>query len=295
MRTILFRISYLLLIAFHSAGAAEVTAVDDGTREALSLDGFYQKQVKVGGFAIVSSAKVSDFALLEAASIVGSMLNDRPDVLEALNKENVRLAVMAIDEFTSDVPEHSDLLPNEWWDKRARGLGPTKARPAVSCGEENLLKYEGDPYFTENILVHEFAHAIHYAINSFDAEFEPRLKKIYADAMTKELWKGKYAASNFSEYWAECVQSYFGDNRENDHDHNHVNTRPELEEYDPDVFALVEETFKSSEWQYVSPLLRKEPAHLAGFDREKAPKFEWPERLKDVKTERFQNRLKKKE
>ena len=289
MKTILI----LLLSGSLALSAAEVTPVDDATRTNLNLDPFYQQQIKVGGFAIVSSDKVSDFAMKEAASIVGSMLKDRPDVLKALNDEKVRLAIMAIDEFTSDVPEHSDLKPNEWWDKRARGLGPTKPRPAVSCGEENLLKLKGDPYFTENILVHEFAHAIHHAINSIDKEFEPRLKKIFESAMKKELWKGKYAASNFSEYWAECVQSYFGDNRENDHDHNHVNTRPELKEYDPDAYALVDETFKGSEWQYVSPLERKELAHLEEFDRENAPEFAWPERLKNVKTERFQNRLKK--
>ena len=43
--------------------------------------------------------------------------------------------------------------------------------------------------------------------------------------MEEGLWKGKYASVNHHEYFAEGVQSWFDNNRENDHDHNHVNTR----------------------------------------------------------------------
>lgn len=51
---------------------------------------------------------------------------------------------MAQDEMTTDVPEHCDLRPKDYWDRRARRLGATDARPAVSCGEENLLCLPGD-------------------------------------------------------------------------------------------------------------------------------------------------------
>ena len=37
----------------------------------------------------------------------------------------------------------------------------SRSVPSVSCGEENLLALEGDPYSTECILIHEFAHNIH--------------------------------------------------------------------------------------------------------------------------------------
>ena len=106
--------------------------------------------------------------MLEARYIVTSMLSNRPDVLKSLAKKKIRLTVMAVREFTTDVPEHSDLKPAKYWDRRARGLGPTDVRPCVSCGEENLLKYPGDPYKTENILVHEFAHAIHEGLKAID-------------------------------------------------------------------------------------------------------------------------------
>ena len=50
--------------------------------------------------------------------------------------------------------------------------------------------------------------------------------------MSEGLWKTKYAAVNSREYFAEGVQSWFNNNRPPDHDHNHVDTRKELIEYE---------------------------------------------------------------
>ena len=231
-------------------------------------------------FAILSSSNVSDASLFEAAYLIEQMLKGRDDIRLALIESKTRLAVMAPDEFTTDIPEHSDLTPKIFWDRRARGLGATPARPTVSCGEENLLCLRGDPYHEENILVHEFAHAIHHmGLERIDANFDVRLQAIYEQAMQNGLWEGKYAANNHHEYWAEGVQSYFGTNRQPDHDHNHVDTRDELAEYDPRLFALIDETFRSNPWQYARPEHRKELPHLRDWDVAKLPTFSWPEHL----------------
>ncbi len=243
----------------------------------------YTKYVSARGFPVLGSAKVNDFALLEAAYLINHMLGPRPDVRTALIESGCRFAVMAVDEFTTDVPEHSTLKPKEYYDRRARGLGPTTERPAVSCGEENLLCLAGDPYAAENILIHEFAHAMHLmGLNRADKAFEPKLKKVYERAVASGLWKGKYAGKNMHEYWAEAVQSYFDTNRPPDHDHNHVRTREGLEEYDQRAFALVDEVFHGSEWRYVKPADRKELGHLAGFDVKAAKRFAWPPELRDL-------------
>jgi hypothetical protein len=189
---------------------------------------------------------------------------------------------MAHDEFTTMVPEHSDLKPARYWDKRARGLGATPRRPAVSCGEENLLAYPGDPYAKENILIHEFAHAVHeMALNEVDPTFDGRLKKAYDAAKGAGLWQGSYAATSRNEYWAEGVQSWFDCNRENDRAHNHVNTRAELKEYDPALARLVAEVFGDGPWRYRKPAARPQAAraHLQGYDAARAPRFAWPEDL----------------
>ena len=241
---------------------------------------FYCQHVSCGGFPVLSSNKVSHYALAEAAYLIDNMLATRPDVRQALINNKIHMAVMAETEFVTDVPEYAYLRPKPYWDRRARGLGPIDRHPVVSVGAENLLQYPGDPYHTESILVHEFAHAIHHmGLNTVDKSFDDTLEKTYASAMKKGLWKGKYASTNAAEYWAEGVQSYFGNNRPPDHDHNHVDTRPELAAYDPDLAHLIDTVFKGSTWQFTWPHERPNAKHLRGYDPTKAPTFSWPERL----------------
>ncbi|MEX2121457.1 MAG: hypothetical protein WD847_17845 [Pirellulales bacterium] len=275
----------LLVLVFCVATAAageplSVAEVPALLREELALAPFYAKCVPDAPIPVLGSQKVSDYALLEAAWLVERMLSGREDLAEALRKSRTRLAVMAHDEFTTDVPEHSDLTPPEYWNKRARGLGATRRRPAVSCGEENLLSYPGDPYVGENILIHEFAHAIHeMGLNSVDETFDARLAGVYAKAMETQLWKGTYAATNKNEYWAEGVQSWFNTNRVNTRDHNHVGTREQLKEYDPALAGLIAEVFGDDPWVYSVPAERSAPGHLDGYRPEDAPRFTWPDHI----------------
>ena len=251
----------------------------------LMLSSFYEKYVSVNGYPVVSSGKVNDFALKEAAYLIDMMLAQRPDVKDAMIKSGSRMIVMAHNEYTTDVPEHAHLKPKEFWDARARGLGGSRTDPVCSCGEENLLAFEGDPYSTENILIHEFAHNIHYrGMDRLDDTFDDRLKKSYETAMEAGLWKGKYASVNHAEYFAEGVQSWFDNNRQPDHDHNHVDTRAELLEYDPGLAALCAEVFGGTKLAYTKPTQRLR-GHLQSYDPSKAPKFAWPESFKKVQHE----------
>ncbi|MEO8353183.1 MAG: hypothetical protein ABI680_15745, partial [Chthoniobacteraceae bacterium] len=159
----------LFLAASIAISAAMPKPIPEALREKFQLDRFYQKYVEGGGFPIVGSARVSDAALAECAWMVEHMLAHRPEIGTALGQANVRFAVMAFDEYTTDIPEHASLRPKVYWDRRARGLGASVERPAVSGAEENLLAFPGDPYPTENIALHEFAHAIHeMAMKSLD-------------------------------------------------------------------------------------------------------------------------------
>ncbi|GBD35885.1 hypothetical protein HRbin36_01000 [bacterium HR36] len=249
-------------------------------RHAWRLSEFYEKCVLADGLPILASKRVNDYALLEAAYIVDQMLAGREDLRQALVKNRIRVVVMAYNERTTDVPEHADLRPADYWDRRARGLGATRARPAISCAEENLLEYPGDPYRGENILVHEFAHTLHeIGLREVDKTFDKRLREAYEAAMKAGLWKMTYAATNHSEYWAEGVQSWFHCNRTNDRQHNHVNDRMTLRQYDPALAKLLAEVYGNNEWVYIPPSQRKEAAHLAGYDRSRAPTFRWDNRI----------------
>lgn len=248
------------LCTLPAAPPAMVTPVPSEVREGLDLSPFYKKYTDAGGLAVVGSDKVSDAALLEAADTVRHMLADRDDILQAIVKNHIRLAVMSPDEKTTDIPEHSDLTPKEYWDKRARGLGATHERPAVSCAEDNLLNLKGDRYNTENILVHEFAHTVHLmGMNTLDPTFDHRLHDVYDKAMEKGIWRETYAASNDREYFAEGVQAYFDCAAPPAPGvHNDINTRERLEKADPDLFALIDGVFKQSKWRYVRYDKRRE-------------------------------------
>lgn len=264
--------------------AAQVVKPPKSEVDRLKLSPFYEQLLSAGGFPIVASAKVSPFALHEARYLIDQMLEGRDDIRQRLIKNKVRFAVMAVDEMTTAIPEHSDLTPAKYWDRRARGLGATPHRPAVSCGEENLLRFPGDPYWQESLLIHEFAHAIHkMAVRELDPTFDRRLKETYQAAIKQGLWQGKYAGTNCDEYWAEGVQSWFDDNRPEDHDHNHVNTRKELIAYDPALAKLIEEVFGARAWRYAKPAARPAPEreHLAGYDPKAAKHFRWPDGLEE--------------
>lgn len=250
----------------------------------LGLSAFYKKHVNAGGIPVLGSGRVSDAALLEAADIVDHMLAGRDDVRRAIANNHVRVAVMAVSEFTTDVPEHSGFHPRRYWNRRYRGIGATTPRPAVSCGEENLLSSQGDPYVGESLFVHEFGHAVHeMGVRALDPEFDARLRSTYEAALAAGLWKGTYAGQSPTEYWAEGVQSWFDANRENDREHNSVGTRAKLKEYDPRFARLLSSVFGDKEWRFKPIPARSagELEHLHGFQPEKAPRFEWPRELAD--------------
>ncbi|MCY4568054.1 MAG: hypothetical protein OXD49_07040 [Candidatus Poribacteria bacterium] len=255
----------------------------DTVRKTFDLNPFYKQWIDMEGLPVVASAKVNPYAVKEAAYLIRQMIGHRQDVLQALAQNNVRFAVMAYNELTTQIPEHSDLQPDFYWDRRARGLGSTPARPAVSCGEENLLNYAGDPYSTENILVHEFAHAIHQmGLNTVDPSFDDRLQVMFEAAVEKGLWKDTYAITNRAEYWAEGTQSWFDTNRANDDQHNHVDTRDKLKEYDPSLAALLTEVFGDTDWRYTQAVTRTHLSHLQGFSPDASPKFEWSPELMEL-------------
>ena len=242
-------------------------------REAFELDPFYQQWIDVGGMPVLASVKVNPYAVKEAAYLIKQMIGHRQDILQAMAENEVRFSVMAYNEMTTQIPEHSHLRPKFFNDHRSRGLGGQ----TTTCGEENLLNYQGDPYWTENVLVHEFAHTLHnIGLNTVDPSFDVRLRIMYEAALEAGLWQGTYASTDHHEYWAEGTQSWFNINEEHGPLHNHVNTRSELKNYDPDLAALLIEVYGDRRWRYTPPATRTHLPHLQGFNPEDFPTFEWP-------------------
>ena len=180
--------TFLLGFCLATAARAETPQYEVTAPPAkLKAPEFYTKFIDAHGFPILGSHNVNDYALKEAAFLANQMLDHRPDVRNAMIASGSRLVVIAHNEFTTDLPEFADFKPKNFWDARARGTGGSATDPYCSCGEENLLGYQGDPYATECILIHEFAHNIHLrGMARVDDTFDRRVKAAYASAMKAE-------------------------------------------------------------------------------------------------------------
>mgnify|MGYP002388522465 FL=1 len=224
----------------------QVRAVPDEVRGDFSLAPFYKKYVDANGLPILSSDAPDDESLRRACRLVVNMLSKRSDAREKLIELRVRFVVIGRDEGTADIPEYGfrdkPQAEKDAINARARGIGSQ----ASSCGEENLMCLAGDRYPAESICVHEFSHTIHEALKQLDPNFEDRLKADFNDASSRGILKDTYRSENYDEYWAEGVQDWYDTNAEADPPdgiHNAVNTRKELESFDPRLFALIGEVF----------------------------------------------------
>ncbi len=231
----------------------------------LALDPFYKKYTDALGIHVVSSEKVPDAALLVARDIIIHMLSKRPDLRAEMVKKKMRVGVMAMSESTTDVPEQKNwkkprrddprltpgernnydngiakMTDKEYWDKRARGMGGNP----TTCAEENLLGYPGTRYYGENILVHEFSHAIMgVGIRTVDPAMFKEIQETYKEAMARGLWKNHYASTTASEYWAEGTQTWFWSNYEYMDGTTRVQTPEDLEKYDPKLYELLSRVY----------------------------------------------------
>ncbi len=229
-----------------------VSAVPDS----LGLDKFYVKYVDVNGLPLISSWRVPDSAFVAAHRTLYAMTCMlAPEVLDAMVRSNARIAIMGRYEGTTDLPEHHYLVNDTAlnWDLRARGLGGTIEEPLTSCAEENVLAYQIDKYHAEDILIHEFAHAIHcIGIIQVNTTFNDRLQNLYEKAKQRGILDNTYRITDKEEYFAEAVQDWFNVNAEMPHTdgkHNWCNTREELRDYDPDLYALLAEYFPETNQQ----------------------------------------------
>jgi len=196
--------------------------------------------------AVVAHKDVDDRALQRTKEIVLGMLAKRPDVLEAMVKRGMYLIIIGKDQVYTDMPEYRNTPDPAYMNERVRGTG---GKP-TSFGEENLLSLPLDRYDDESIAVHEFLHTIDSTLATIEPDWNKRKNDAYRKALDKGLYKNTYAAGNAAEFWAEAAQAYFDCNRVNNWNHGPVGNRSDLKSYDPDTYALVDETFRKNDWRY---------------------------------------------
>ena len=248
-------------------------------RDFFDLDPFYEQWINVGGFPVLASAKVNPYALKEAAWLIEKMIGHRPDVIRTMVGNKARFSVIAQIEIITEIPEYRNdtPVPPDFLIFRERGWGGGHGDTA-SSSEENILNYRGD--FTGgryNVLIHEFAHAIHRFGFGFGSTFDAQLGMLYEAAMKKGLWNGTYATSDRREYWAEGTQAWFHPDGSGSFS-RFGNTRQALKRYDPGLARLLTEVYGDGQWRYTLPETRNHLRHLLGFNRREMPTFNgWPE------------------
>ena len=87
-------------------------------------------------------------------------------------------------------------------------------------------------------------------VKRLDVEFDKKVSKLFDAATEKKLWKGTAAARDRFEYWAAGVEAYFdavGGGTAPNGAARPIATREALKAYDPDLFALVDETMAYQE------------------------------------------------
>jgi len=217
----------------------------------LHLAAFFTKYCDANGIAIVSSDQVSNRALQQSWYIVMNMLSPRPDLHEIMANHDVKFAVFSANDDISDLPYFKDVDPSEAF----AAAGASLNYPIATNSEDNLLCWAGYQYLEGyHIAVHEFAHAIHmHGLAFLDLDFDARLEQVYQKAMDAGLWYATYASTNHFEYWAEGVGIYFNAIYEPEVFDHWVNTRSELQEYDPDLYTLIDNVFLGFEWSPSCP------------------------------------------
>ena len=93
-------------------------------------------------------------------------------------------------------------------------------------------------------------------VKRLDTEFDRKVLALFDAATETKLWKGTAAARDRFEYWAAGVEAYFdagGTGIAPNGADRPITTREALKVYDPDLFALVDETMAYKghvDWRY---------------------------------------------
>ncbi|HET7626373.1 MAG TPA: hypothetical protein VFM25_14035 [Verrucomicrobiae bacterium] len=240
------------------------------------IDPYYTKFTWAREFTVVGR-QASDAAMLKANDTIRKMFAYRHDILKALIGDGVKLVVLGKTEKLADLPELKNAGTNV--DLTARFMDYTPETKLLVVDEENVMGNPNDKWVGSNQEIREFAKALYYVcgtrpvdpnwdhrgrdvqqyelrVKRLDVQFDEKLKQLYQDAMDKKKWMGTPAVENRVEYWAEGVLAYFDATGQeaapNDAPHP-IATRELLKEYDPGLYALVNETMAYDghvDWRY---------------------------------------------
>ena len=248
----------------------------------LDLDHYYRKYIDAGGIPVVAPSDVPDAHLYHARDIINAMLSHRPDLRATMAANRFRVVIYKHDgcrgpyqtpELRAQLPlgRCTNLLGTatiRWLGNRFTGevlliIDVVGTAPAVR-----------QPYCNV-ILVHEFAHMVHFALAIesaragsrplFDSPFDSRLKSAYSAALAAGLYPDAYASTNYLEYWAEAVMFWFLPDMLTGEVRTPASVA-QLADYDPGIAAIVHEVFRAAALPACEPIYVKVLGKVTGPD-----------------------------
>ncbi|WP_437583230.1 hypothetical protein ACSAGD_13205 [Paramicrobacterium sp. CJ85] len=219
------------------------------------LDYYTQFVTTETGITVKAADRVDPATLENAATQVDVELGKSDNGIAARMAEyGCSLAVYASLENAYLIPEHRGGYDPEMYDVEGYG-GSTYNNCVSSISERNVLRTRDNAnpdlntgYPNENILIHEFGHAVRLVgIETLeDTSLSDEFYEVYKNAYNSGLWPNTYAISNSDEFFATLSAIWFDVMAEkpdwSDGVRSPINTRAELKEYDPkayDFFAKV--------------------------------------------------------
>jgi hypothetical protein len=239
------------------------------------IDPYYTKFTWAREFPVIGR-QASDESLLKANDTIRKMFAYRHDILKALIADGTKLVILGRKEHLSDLPEFKGRKDSETLTRLYEYRPETKT---LVVGEENVLDDPKKPGVGGSQVVRVFAHALYRVtanrpvdpnwnnrgrnvqqyelrVKRLDVQFDEKLKALYEAAMSKGLWKGTSAISDRAAYWVAGVLAYFdaaGQEAAPNDAPLPITTRELLQQYDPELYALVHETMAYAghvDWRY---------------------------------------------
>ena len=214
----------------------------------------YRGWIEADGIAIIGSWSLPIEHYHIARQVIMHMTSKRPGLRRHLHYDTGFYLILFDPEFIrlQQTPEWME-IDRKWnllgWYAGICNLG-SSPRVCITPNNKTIIFREGRERFggvfhygSWEILIHEFAHAYHHAIEKEDRTFNKKLFDAYKNAVGKGLWTtiGWTAEKNYREYWAVNSTAWFQPQKAytlNGEDVPAIN-KESIKEFDPPLHALM--------------------------------------------------------
>ncbi len=244
------------------------------TEKFKDIDPWYTKFTWAREFTVLGRG-ASDDALLHANETIRRLFAYRHDILKELINKGVRLVVLGPGEELADLPEWKHAAEKPAVNGTSRQLTYCTDFKLLVVAQEQVLGDATIGVSTGNPVILVLADAgykvaglrpaipnyrgsqqYELRVKRLDVEFDQAVTALFEQAKAAGKWLGTPAAQDKFAYWSGGVLAYFdaaGSDRTPKDGQSAVHNRERLAEYDPGLFALVQETMayqNKVDWRY---------------------------------------------